>query len=154
MVDFTQRINNADMVDSLNALIHHNLTLKACYERDLVDAVDEPTHRAGIEEFTCLHEQHAHLLGDTVRLLGGAPDYHEDPPGWVTKSKILLGKLRHDKGVLNVIHAEEKNLEEEYLNTIRALNGSPESVAVINQALEEREKRMHWLRQAAEGELV
>lgn len=152
MVDFTQRINNADMVDGLNTLVHLNLSLKACYENELLDAVDEEAYRAGIREFRDLHEQHAHLLGDTIRLLGGAPDYREDKGSWVTKSKAILAKLRSDKGVLHTMHTEEKKLEEEYLETLQALKASPESVGVINQAMEEREKPMHWLRAAVEGQ--
>lgn len=154
MVDFTQRINNADMVDGLNALIHLNLSLKACYENDLLDTVDDEAYRAGILEFRDLHEQHAHLLGDTVRLLGGAPDYREDKGNWISKSKALLAKLRSDKGVLHTMHTEEKRLEEEYLETLQALKASPESVTVINQAMEEREKPMHWLRAVVEGDQV
>lgn len=151
MVDFTQRINNADMVKGLNTLIHRNLNLMACYESDLLRAAEEDVHREGIEEFRDLHEQHAHLLGDTVRLLGGAPDYSEDKASLATKSKMLLGKLRHDHGVLSAVYSEEKKLEAEYLDTIQSLKASPESVAVINQALEEREKQMLWLRHATEG---
>lgn len=152
MVDFTQRINNADMVDGLNTLIHRNINLMACYQHGLLDAVDEQVHRDGIEEFKNLHQQHAHLLGDTVRILGGAPDYREDKGSWLSKSKLLLGKLRHDKGILSAVLSEEKKLEAEYLDTIQALKASPESVAVINQALEERDKPMQWLHQATEGE--
>lgn len=151
MVDFTQPINNADMVQGLNKLIHRNINLMACYQHGLMDAVDEQVHRDGIEEFKNLHEQHAHLLGDTVRILGGAPDYREDRSSWISKSKMLLGKLRHDNGILSAMHSEEKKLEAEYLDSIRALKASPESVAVINQALEEREKPMLWLHQATEG---
>lgn len=152
MVDFTQRINNADMVKGLNGLIHRNLNLKACYEHGLTEAVSDQDHRDVIEEFKKLHEQHAHLFGATVRLLGGAPDYQEDRVGWISKSKLMLSKLRHDKGVLGLIHAEEKKLEEEYLSTIAALKASPESVGVINQALEERESCMHLLYTATHGE--
>lgn len=145
MVDFTQRLNNADMVKGLNDLIHRNINLMVSYERDLQD---DEAHRNCVEELKNLHKQHAHLFGDTVRLLGGAPDYNEDRGKWTIRSKMLLSTLKHDHGLLNTIHSEEKKLESEYLSTIKSLNASPETVAVINQALEEREGLMRWLQQA------
>lgn len=152
MVDFTQRVNNADMVKGLNDLIHQNMSLMASYERDLLGAVDEEAHRDCIEELKNLHKQHAHLFGDTVRLLGGAPDYSEDRGKWTMKGKMLFSKLQHDHGILDAVYREEEKLEAQYLSKIQSLNASPETVAVINQALEEREGLMRWLQQAIEKE--
>lgn len=154
MVDFTQHISNLDMVKSFNDLIHRNINLMVSYERDLMAAGDEEPYQGCLGELKDLHQQHAHLFGHTVRLLGGAPDYCEDRGAWTVRGKMLFSNLQHDHGLLDVIRGEEEKLEAQYLGTIRSLTTSPEAVAVIHQALDEREGLMRWLQKAVEKEVA
>lgn len=154
MVDFTQQINNGDMVKGLNSLINRNMDLYASYDSELSTALVDETHYAVLHELRDLHEQHARLIGDTVRLLGGAPDYEQDAHRWVTKGRALLAHLGDDTEVLQVVQSEEERLQQAYLSCIEALKASPESVAVINQAREELEPIMGRLQGLVSGEQV
>jgi bacterioferritin (cytochrome b1) len=151
MVDFTKPINNADMVQGLNDLIHRNIDLAANYDQDFIKLLEDRKYIDSVEELKYLHDRHARLLGDTVRALGGAPDYRGDGHRLIGKSKSWLGKLRQDTGLLEVIQAEEDKLQIQYKESVQALKASPESVAVINQALEEREAPLQWLHQSVAG---
>lgn len=151
MVDFTQPINNHDMVNGLNALVHRNIDLSICYGEDLAALLAHREYRDDVQELVSLHERHAHMLGETIRALGGAPDYSGDRHHWVSRSKMLFGKLRHDTGLIEAVRAEEEQLQTLYKKSVQALKASPESVAAINQALDEREAALRWLYQASPG---
>lgn len=152
MVDFSKPINNADMVQGLNDLIRRNMDLSANYDQDFVNLLEDRSYIEKLKELKRLHDQHAHLIGDMVRALGGAPGNDEDGHRLIGKSKSWLGKLRRDTGVIDLIKTEEEKLQAQYEETLQVLNASPESVEVIKQALEEREKTMQWLHRTAEGQ--
>lgn len=152
MVDFTQPVNNEDMVEGLNQLIHRNMDLLNYLDKELIPIIEDYTYRMGLQQLKDLHEQHAHLLGDTVRFLGGAPDYHTNQHGWIHKTQIEWAKVRRDTKMLQAMASEEQELQQEYLQTIAKLKASPETVSAIDQALGERESTLRWLHHAARGD--
>lgn len=149
MVDFTSPINNADMVKGLNKLIRLNADILASLE-DLPDELEDSILREGTRELSAMHKRHIKSIGDTVRTLGGSAD-GTDWRHWITESKIAVGKLSGDAGMLRAIYSEEKKLQAEYERKLDELSPSPESVEVIKCAREERSEPMDWLRSVTEG---
>lgn len=151
MVDFTKPVNNADMVKELNALIRCNMELCSYYNEDLTPRLKDQAYQQPVATFNALHSHHAELIGDTVRLLGGAPDLaageHASVGGrWLRK---FAGKGKLD----DLVKAEEKLLGR-YLESLQdqAVRASPECVAVINEVLAESRAALSNLRDAANSE--
>lgn len=151
MVDFTKPVNNADMVKCLNALIHCNRDLATYYEKDLALRMEDSGHVDYLNSLKGLHEQHANLIADTVRFLGGAPDFNE--PRGVGWGKSWFDKFRYG-AVLDAVEKSEIKLQAQYLESLQeqAVKASPECVAVINQALEECRPALDGLRRIMEEE--
>lgn len=99
MVDFTKPINNGDMVKGLNELIRSNTDLVVFYDQELCLFVKGENDLRHIKTLKNLHEQHAHMLGDTVRLLGGAPDFKRARHSWIRRVKNWFGSVRHGSNV-------------------------------------------------------
>lgn len=150
MAELAPQSNPTDLVNGLNTLIKRNLALMSLYETDLLRSAEDREQRDGVAEFCDLHEQHAHLLGATVRMLGGAPTYAGSHPDESCLDKGVFGALQPELDVLDILYCEERKLEAEYLSTVESLKASPETVAAIHQALEEREPQMLWLQHVAQ----
>ena len=151
MVDFTKPVNNADMVKGLNALIRCNMELCSYYDEDLTPRIKDQAYQQPLASLKALHSYHAELIGDTVRLLGGAPDLaageHASVGGrWLRK---FAGK-----GKLNDFVKAEEKLLERYHESLQdqAVRASPECVAVINQVLADSRAALNGLRDAVDSE--
>lgn len=137
MVDFTKPVNNADMVKCLNALIRSNLELSAYYDHELASQVEDA---ASLDTLKNLHREHAEMIGDTVRFLGGAPASEGSGDHQLLGSrKHWFERLLPTAGALDEMKKAEEKLQQRYLESLRepAVRASPECVAVINEALED-----------------
>lgn len=135
MVDFTKIINNEDMAQELNQLVRHNIQLSKLYEETEEAGVNED-QLEWVRKLKGLHEQHARKIGDTIRSLGGAPDY-EGGESFLEKGKRVLNKLGPDSELVGRLEKEEVALKNQYQSSRQALKASPESVLVINEVLDE-----------------
>ena len=136
MVDFTKPVNNADMVTCLNALIRSNLDLSAFYEYELSSQMEDSDP---INTLKNLHKEHAELIGDTVRFLGGAPDFSGSDNDERRTHAHWFKRLLPGTNALSEVKKAEEKLQQRYLESLKApaVRASPECVAVINEALED-----------------
>jgi hypothetical protein len=151
MVDFTKPVNNADMVKELNALIRCNMELCSYYE-DLTPRIKDKAYQQPLASFKALHTHHAELIGDTVRLLGGAPAVAEGEH--TSAGGRWLRRLYGGEGKLNDFVKAEEKLRDRYRESLQdqAVRASPECVAVINQVLADSRAALSGFRDAVDSE--
>lgn len=141
MVDFSQSINNADMVAGLNHLIQMNASILA--ELDQVSGLAKTaSHVQALKE---MHGRHLECLGDTVCILGGGVKERS----WrrsLSEAKVTLAELGGNQSLTRSIATEEQKLKAAYARQRRRLNASPEAVRVINQILSDRDAADGWVK--------
>lgn len=143
MVDFSQPINNEDMVAGLNKLVRLNADVLASLEH-LPDSLSDAQAAQAVRELEDMHRRHIGRIADAMHILGGEAQ-GADWRRWVSEGRIAFGKLKKDKGVLEAIQSEEKKLKAEYARKRDQLRASPEAVAVINEVLDDSAEKQRAL---------
>lgn len=151
MVNLAQPINNRDMVRGLNDLIRLNVSILSNLD-DSLGSISDKDVAQRLRLLREMHERHILRIGETVRVLGGAPVAENDWRRWIGKSKVALGKLRKSKGVLAAISSEEGKLRSDYARKKDQLKASPEVVATISELLDEGSRNLSGLDQGGSQE--
>lgn len=144
MVDFTKVINNEDMVQALNDLIHLNYDVKSGYDKAL-EKVSDADQDARLRQLKEMHERHIRQLGETVRVLGGSPAEGEDWRQLVIQGRTMFAG--GDSGQLSAMHTNEQKLKDAYMDTLDRYKASGEIVEVINQVIDDGSDLRAWLEQ-------
>lgn len=148
MVAFIKPISNAQMVDALNDLIHLNFDLAASCGK-AIDHSSDSEQRELSGMLKAMHERHAELLGEQVRVLGGAPVSGQDWRQWVTRSKVRLAAMGKDGNLLSALQANEDKLQDAYREAIGRFAASEEMVDVINDVIDDGNDLREKLKQAS-----
>lgn len=151
---FTKPNQKGDLVRALNALIRSNLNVLAFYDQKLLYSNPGESDLDRVNALKLLHEHHAELLADTIRILGGTPDFSGTRfplVGWIEI------QLRRAKFGVSPVETARKNRQpqdlEEESYFMESIDPDRESVVAINQALDECKDASRWLRRSAAEDL-
>lgn len=148
MVLWTDAISNAQMVDALNNLVRLNYNALAGCDTAL-DKVSDRGHQSLLDELKAMHDRHIWMLGEQVRVLGGAPVEEKDWRQWFDRSRVAMAAMGSDQKILAAMQANEDKLVEACKEAIQQCRASDELVAVVNDVLDEGRDPRNRLAEAA-----
>lgn len=103
----------ADLADFLKSLLELEYDAIAAYST-AVDRLDELSFKLRFEQFRADHERHTRTLSDALLRLGVDPPERPDVKAILTQGRVVVGKLRGDRGVLTAMRANENDTNTAY----------------------------------------
>lgn len=140
-------LDRIGIIDRLNSLIQLDLDLIATYDA-AIEHLKNPTFKSA------LLERKQGLLGAIGRLsalvksYGGTPKIHSNMQTIFTKSRVIVGVLINDRGILRAMEVNEKERNARYISALKSLADVPELRWALSAALAVDEVAYERLRAA------
>lgn len=144
MAEATPVIDRNTVINELNKLINLGYDAIAAYEA-AVERLISPAYRERLREFKGDHDRHVRNLTAYVKRLGGKAVTSGDIRRVLTKGKVILGNINHDKGVLEAMKSNENQTSLFYEEALQKLGDDPDVVDILLRNLEDERRHRLWL---------
>lgn len=144
MAEASTIIDRDTVIDELNKLINLDFDAIAAYEA-AIERLNNAEYRERLREFKADHERHTQNLRECVARFGGKAATSGDIKKVLTKGKVILGNINHDKGVLEAMKSNENQTNKLYEEALQKLEDEPEVAGVLLRNLEDERRHRLWL---------
>ncbi|MBP0485058.1 DUF892 family protein [Sagittula salina] len=120
----------------------------AAYDSTL-EKIDNPDHRARIEEFRRDHDDHIRALSELGRSIGVPLPEEGDIKEWLTTGKVALANLFGDDAVIGAMKTNEDDTVSAYENALSNAVIDATWRPVLEKGLADERRHRAWMEQAA-----
>lgn len=134
----------SDLADFLKSLLELEYDAIAAYT-SAIERLDELSFKIRFEQFRSDHERHTRTLSDALLRLGVDPPATPDVKALLTQGKVVIGKLRGDRGILIAMRSNENDTNTAYERAIARPDLEPELETWVAQALNDERRHRAWI---------
>lgn len=144
MVEASTVIDRGTVINELNKLINLDYDAIAAYEAAIA-RLNNAEYRERLREFKADHLRHTQNLAECVTRFGGKAATSGDIKKVLTKGKVILGNINHDKGVLEAMRSNEDQTNRLYEEALQKLEDEPQVAGILLGNLEDERRHRLWL---------
>ena len=134
----------ADLADFLKSLLELEYDAIAAYNT-AIERLDELSFKIRFEQFRSDHERHTRTLSDALLRLGVDPPARPDVKAILTQGKVVIGKLRGDRGILLAMRSNENDTNTAYERAVARPDLEPELESWVAQGLADERRHRAWI---------
>lgn len=137
-------IDRETVINELNKLINLDYDAIAAYEA-AIERLNNAEYRERLREFRDDHQRHTRNLGECLAKFGGKAATSGDIRKILTKGKVILGTINHDRGVLEAMRSNEDQTNRFYEEALEKLEDEPAVAGILLRNLEDERRHRLWL---------